>query len=367
MEQNNELETKGIHQSGLLLKVAKRIATKLHKTKIFKKVLALVVATSIGLTFVACSNKNNSGSVNIADSNNQHEETDITDVEPIFNDYSPMMKEIRRQLIELENKDSMMPTSQQGHPYTFLAQQGHDVQGLMQDTESCHTTSFVYDDQPNDLFMNVRFNPQYSCNGINSYFLKYHLTDQEMAEYHWLNANRCFAARWANDVISAQKQPEILASYGVDFGYEEYYVKTKGRQLNELLGGETFSKYYFEADVVKNPYDKDREEFCFFDYLVLSEIDKSNWYGQADGLLYYHNRYGVTPNDVVSKTYITPCTLIWSDQDYMAFEKVVSVDLDKIKPATLYYMCFEVSANTYWRQLAKAYEKQFGVVDATVQ
>lgn len=101
------------------------------------------------------------------------------------------------------------------HPLAFLEDQGIDVTKILDGTYQASTMSFVYDDEPNNLYINTRILIDDSY--YQSYLLTYQLTDKEMADYKLVHGNKnsysySWPAFFMNDKISETKQPTKVLS-----------------------------------------------------------------------------------------------------------------------------------------------------------
>lgn len=102
------------------------------------------------------------------------------------------------------------------HPFAFLEDEGIDVDKILDGTYKATTMSFVYDDEPNNLYINTRV--LIDDNYYQAYLITYKLTDKEMADYRLIHGdNSKYSYTWPaffiNDKISATKQPtEVLST-----------------------------------------------------------------------------------------------------------------------------------------------------------
>lgn len=115
------------------------------------------------------------------------------------------------------------------HPFAFLEGEGIDVDKILDGTYKANTMSFVYDDEPNNLYINTRVLIDDSY--YQSYLLTYNLSDKEMSDYKMVHGDStdnsyAWQAFFMNDKISETKQPtQVLES--------KYSIKTH----------ETFNEY----------------------------------------------------------------------------------------------------------------------------
>lgn len=101
------------------------------------------------------------------------------------------------------------------HPYAFLEDQGIDVNKILDGTYKAETMTFVYDDEPNNLYINTRVLVDDSY--WHSFLITYALTDKEMADYKLVHGDKTeysysWLAFFINDKISETKQPTKVLS-----------------------------------------------------------------------------------------------------------------------------------------------------------
>ena len=101
------------------------------------------------------------------------------------------------------------------HPYAFLEDEGIDVDKILNGTYQASTMTFVYDDEPNNLYMNTRILIDDSY--YQSYLITYQLNDKEMADYKMVYGDStAYSYSWPaffiNDKISETKQPTQVLS-----------------------------------------------------------------------------------------------------------------------------------------------------------
>jgi len=101
------------------------------------------------------------------------------------------------------------------HPYAFLEDQGIDVNKILDGTYKAQTMSFVYDDEPNNLYINTRVLVDDSY--WHSFLVTYALSDKEMADYKLIHGNSknysyAWPAFFINDKISETKEPTKVLS-----------------------------------------------------------------------------------------------------------------------------------------------------------
>lgn len=240
------------NDSKLLLKTMKRAANKLRNSKIAKKIAALTVSAAIAVcSFAACapsnstsqgngtglifdSNKNNNGKDNNKDNTGKTEDTTPSDgdTDDVLQPYSNLIKTLftdsyfkqEMQNFPEEEREFEKIAKKLNHPYSFFAQQGFDVNeihaGFAEFDKKCVTYSFIYDNEPNNLYM-ATYVADSSNQIYHEYLLKYELTEHEIFDYKFFHnyANPIntslyiafFQSMLLNDVIAKTHTPTIIS------------------------------------------------------------------------------------------------------------------------------------------------------------
>ncbi len=277
-------------KKNLILAAIKRAANKLHSSKIVKKLAALTLATAISIGgLAACGPTQNpdnptpstdicadcGGNHKTEDHNKNHEQEEQKSlkqysklIQTLYTD--PYFSKANQDIVN--NKLIVMTDPRfDSHPYSFFAQQGHDVQQIQEEisqgVEKCLTYGFIYDDEPNNLYIATRLaDPTNTF--YYEYLLKYELTEHEMKDYKWMhgvgmediNGKKQYAQFFLlNDIVAKTHTPTILGSTMVTIEnhnkinqYDDYNIR--------YLAWYPF-KYNKNTSTRPNPY-------C--DYIILS-------------------------------------------------------------------------------------------------
>lgn len=210
--------------SNLIVKAVKRVSNKLHDSKVWKKIASFVLAGSVATTFAGCANNNNN------ESKNPNESTSIsTEIDEI--DMS-MFTYLTRDALESEeckklnkiiesNFEKGFYKDVYGNPYTFLKEQGYDINKIMSGRQECLTSAFILKADNSDikvggmyevvpsLYMGINVADDTNTY-YNQYLIKYTLSEQELKEYHALYNQRYIQSLYLNNIISQNKTPEVL-------------------------------------------------------------------------------------------------------------------------------------------------------------
>ncbi|MBE6618652.1 MAG: hypothetical protein E7626_02575 [Ruminococcaceae bacterium] len=121
------------------------------------------------------------------------------------------------------------------HPYAFLEDQGIDVNKILDGTYKAETMTFVYDDEPNNLYINTRVLVDDSY--WHSFLITYALTDKEMADYKLVHGDKTeysysWPAFFMNDKISETKQPTNVLSTQYTKKTHEVFDKKASSGIN---------------------------------------------------------------------------------------------------------------------------------------
>lgn len=208
----------------------------MRNSKIYKKIFSLVVAGAISTSFVGCANSTTKA--------NPDDSSHSGIVQPVEEkEYSPLMLKVKEYQSYNESANFVL-NRRDPHPYAFLSQQGFDIDSIKNGELECKTSAFVYDDEPNNLYMVVGVKTGYKDKRNNTYFLKYKLSNRDMEDYFWLQQNDFTVSFFVNDIISQLYQPEILSVSSVVTEDDFYY--DLGKSLYNVMGDDDFEKYYFE-------------------------------------------------------------------------------------------------------------------------
>ncbi len=231
------MEEENKNKPNLIKQTISRVANKLHGSKVFKRVGALVIAVAIAASLSACkpnNNKNNGGNTTYVcdecggnhktqDHNKQtdvgysvlmHSVLENADYQALVADYAERSKDdLFYYYVKNQNPNYFCKFN--SHPYAFLQKQGYDVEKIKSGELSCQTFTFVKKDEPTKLYMSTRVQSigktfVYETPCFDNYLLSYNLSKQEMADYKKVHEQELIYANFMNDAISAQKQETIL-------------------------------------------------------------------------------------------------------------------------------------------------------------
>lgn len=239
------------NDSKLLLKTMKRAANKLRNSKIAKKIAALTISAAIAVcSFAACApsnstsqgngtglifdnNKNNNGKDNNKDDTGKTEDTTPSDgdTDDVLQPYSNLIKTLfTDSYFKQANQDFAKDVhafvgnaKYSNHPYSFYAQQGFDINeiqaGIAEFDKKCVTYSFIYDNEPNNLYM-ATYVADSNNQIYHEYLLKYELTEHEIQDYQFLNGHANSKGNWhivypqyrlLNEVVARTHTPTIIS------------------------------------------------------------------------------------------------------------------------------------------------------------
>ena len=253
-------------KKNLILAAIKRAGNKLHSSKIVKKLAALTLATAISIGgLAACGPTQNpdnptpstdictdcGGNHKTEDHNKNHEQEEQKSlkqysklIQTLFTD--PYFSKAGQDIV---NDIKLVATDPRfdPHPYSFFAQQGHDVQQIQEEisqgVEKCLTYGFIYDDEPNNLYIATRLaDPTNTF--YYEYLLKYELTEHEMKDYKWMhgvgmkdiNGKKQFTQFFLlNDIVAKTHTPTILGSTMVTIESHEKFAQYDNHNARNLL------------------------------------------------------------------------------------------------------------------------------------
>lgn len=327
----------------------------MRNSKIYKKIFSLVVAGAISTSFVGCANSTTKA--------NPDDSSHSGIVQPVEEkEYSPLMLKVKEYQLYNESANFVL-NRRDPHPYAFLSQQGFDIDSIKNGELECKTSAFVYDDEPNNLYMVVSVKTGYKDQRNNTYFLKYKLSNRDMEDYFWLQKKYFTVSYFVNDIISQLYQPEILSVSSVATGYNFYY--DLGKSLYRVMGDDDFEKYYFEKSPgYKNEHSSGWErkanlvDFAFAETISEFkpyEIEKHNGYVFYLGTASTKGHEGVT-----QKSYVTPVEFSTYADFMICSVKVDSVNISKIRSATTFNAEW-ADNNITWNYISRDYESEFNI------
>lgn len=327
----------------------------MRNSKIYKKIFSLVVAGAISTSFVGCANSTTKA--------NPDDSSHSGIVQPVEEkEYSPLMLKVKEYQSYNESANFVL-NRRDPHPYAFLSQQGFDIDSIKNGELECKTSAFVYDDEPNNLYMVVSVKTGYKDQRNNTYFLKYKLSNRDMEDYFWLQQNDFTVSYFVNDIISQLYQPEILSVSSVATGYNFYYYI--GRTLYDAMGDDNFEKYYFEKSPgYKNEHSSGWErkanlvDFAFAETISEFkpyEIEKHNGY-----VFYLGTDATKWHEGVTQKSYVTPVEFSTYADFMINSVEVASVNISKIRSATT-FNAETADNNMTWNYISRDYESEFNI------
>lgn len=234
---------------------------KSYLSNLTKKLALFAVTSCIAVTAFGCSgsansNANNSVSGGDYTSNHSNSTTENSKYSQILQNilsseyYSWLLDKAK------ENNDLYDSAQFDPHPYAFLEDEGFDVEAIRNDEIACRTQSFVKENEPNNLYI-ATYVENKNGNYYTQYMLKYHLTDQEMQEYHKLHSsdnNKFYLeAVFLNNEISKLKDPVILASTKIN-------ITAHDKMCESFEGGNYGFGSYF-MDVILMSCSTEKQEF----------------------------------------------------------------------------------------------------------
>lgn len=327
----------------------------MRNSKIYKKIFSLVVAGAISTSFVGCANSTTKA--------NPDDSSHSGIVQPVEEkEYSPLMLKVKEYQLYNESANFVL-NRRDPHPYAFLSQQGFDIDSIKNGELECKTSAFVYDDEPNNIYMVVSVKTGYKDQRNNTYFLKYKLSNRDMEDYFWLQQNDFTVSYFVNDIISQLYQPEILSVSSVATGYNFYY--DLGKSLYRVMGDDDFEKYYFEKSPgYKNEHSSGWErkanlvDFAFAETISEFkpyEIEKHNGY-----VFYLGTDATKWHEGVTQKSYVTPVEFSTYADFMICSVKVDSVNISKIRSATT-FNAETADNNITWNYISRDYESEFNI------
>lgn len=184
-------------------------------TKVFKKIAGLTLAATMLITpLSACQ----CGTTTDPVDPKPGPHVIIDDDDQTFSMFTPMLAGLLKDAEYKEYGEKL--THMKPLPYTFLAQQGHDVAKLKTGELFGRTITFIKDSEPNNLYMATYV--QNPGNYYSEYMLRYTLTDDEIADYVFLynvpgdQGHYAIQMCYMNDQISKVKTPTIISSTKMD-------------------------------------------------------------------------------------------------------------------------------------------------------
>lgn len=182
-------------------------------------------------------------------SDNDNQGGDITQ-NPYFQSYSKILQTVitgsyYNDVIKYEQKKydeqgiSYMTTRDNyclNVPYGFLYDQGYNIDAIKTaNNEAVKSEVFIFDDEPNNLYIKCAVLNRSSIDFYDTYLLKYQLTDTElrdlnrlfdMKESGFIHFKRAmYQAPFFIQELSYQKEPEVLLHGGIEANTFKWFIK----------------------------------------------------------------------------------------------------------------------------------------------
>ncbi|MBQ7761144.1 MAG: hypothetical protein IJ400_03705 [Clostridia bacterium] len=286
-----ENNTKPTNEKSLLKLLQKLKSTGLTVSNFGKKkIFPLIAAGSIAFILTSCNvneiqtdigSSTNSAWTDSSSTTDSSLSTDIgsngTDTsggnltEDKLSKYSPLVQEMLTEeyytnlLVRAQQDPSLYSSPYfDPHPYTFLEEQGHDIEKVKAGEYECRTQSFIKkdEDEKNNLYIATYI--ENAGGYYTEYMLKYSLTDEEMENYNYFHRGKYFQAVFLNDWISANKSCTIVSKVNVDIethkGLElrirvedsvEQTLQSKAEQLFLIFNSFDAETRYFNVYAMK--------------------------------------------------------------------------------------------------------------------
>lgn len=213
-----------------IVSLLKRLAARFHNPKIVKMVLGLILAESIAFSGAACDmsttppNNETSVSTNqngeiVTESNSQDDPNQGNTSSSTK--YSQLWHNVitNQEYIDLIRRAKYLPSLFESakfdpHPYTFLEDEGHNVEAIKNGELNCFTRSYILHDEPNNLYIATTLESE-SKTFYYQYLLRFKLSDQEKQDYldaHLNDQNQFhIEAVFLNDELCKLRDPEVLS------------------------------------------------------------------------------------------------------------------------------------------------------------
>ena len=159
------------------------------------------------------------------------------------------------------------------HPFGFLEDEGYDISAIKAGNLECHTSPFIYKDEPNNLYMAVAVK---DGDHYANYLLKYQLFDQEMNEYRTFTSKySTYQAYFFNDAISRAKNATIisetyLSSDTFNSAHHQYFTQTAHNHISDKVRYGDGIKPFSTTLVILTDYDIEAKKFSVF---VVPRVD----------------------------------------------------------------------------------------------
>ena len=235
---------------------------KLHPAKITQKLTALALAITIILTLSSCNEllPPTGGSESNPDSS-QADPNNPSQDENGFSQYSELLQYV----LQDEYYDSLIREMHRGatasakyapHPFGFLEDEGFDIEAIKQEEIPCYTTSYVLENEPNNLYMFTTVTNKGENTNTN-YLLKYVLSEEEMADYNMIHGAKVghyyIQSVFMNDAISQTKTPEVVGELKIRTDVYEELKKTIN--LKKILDTNKIHTIVYNIDQEENSFD----------------------------------------------------------------------------------------------------------------
>ncbi len=221
--------------------LVRHASMRFRTAKIAKALSALLIATATAVGSVSCATTDinppqivdgtGSSSSHGQGSTNESKYSEL--LEGVINnaEYQTLIKNAKA------NPELFESAQFDPHPYGFFEDEGYDISAIKDGTMKCETTSYVLDEEPNNLYIATRLlvNDDYYA----TYILKYELTKKEMSDYKMLHGTQgreftfSYQSAFINDAISRTKEVTIVGESKIktnviEMADERYKSKFEG-------------------------------------------------------------------------------------------------------------------------------------------
>lgn len=170
----------------------------INKLKKMKKVAALgLTGLAISGTLSSCAPLVVNTDTTSPDSTITDTQTDVDEqkeysqtLQTVLNDnyYKDVALKVNESIGKSYHEDVLLSGLVKPIPYSFLEQQGYDIEAIKNDEIECISHPYILENEPNNLYIDcwVLNENKADINYVDTYLLKYNLTDKEMSELQFL-------------------------------------------------------------------------------------------------------------------------------------------------------------------------------------
>jgi len=256
------------------VKLINRLTAKFHNSQILKKIAGLALAGAITISLTACDYDltikpdNSETEIKIEGTfttpTQQTTTAQTTSSSQDLDEYSDLLKQVvadeyYHSLLVQGSLDYSFHSSAyfKPHPYTFLEDEGYNIEAIKNGSLTCETQSFIKESEPNNLYIATYVENKGSTPYFTEYLIKYKLTDQEVYDYNFLHDGNYIQSVFMNDKISQLKTPTIVSKTYCEVNTRNQ-IKTELSKLNSVKGKVkgNFSDYILtEFNIDENTFD----------------------------------------------------------------------------------------------------------------